>query len=324
MTAKRLLLRLLAVIAITGAVYLLYRSFSQYTWSEVRESVRQIPVHRLFASIGFAAASYICLSGFDTLALIYVGKPLAYRRTLLASFTSLSIGHNVGVSAMSSGAVRYRFYSRWGLTAADVGKLILFCGMTVALGLLSLAGLLLALQPGVAGDLLGIGRAASVAVSIGCLAVPVIYLVTAALFKKPFKLWKWTVAPPGLRLALAQVAVGTLNFTCVAACLNQLLAAFTEAGYLKVATAYVTANITAIVSHVPGGLGVLEATVLYILPGATSIGALLAFRVVYFFLPLAIGLPLFLGSEAIVRAQNKKASQRSEVTDPNRLSISRS
>lgn len=324
MTAKRLLFRLLAVTAVTGAAYLLYKSFSQYTWLEVRESVRQIPLGRLLASMGFAAASYICLSGFDTLALIYVGKPLAYRRTLLASFTSLSIGHNVGVSAMSSGAVRYRFYSRWGLTAAEVGKLILFCGMTVALGLVSLAGLLLAAQPGVAGELLGIGRAASVAVAIGCLAVPVVYLVTTALFKTPFRLWKWTVAPPGLRLALAQVAVGTVNFICVAACLNQLLAAFTEAGYLKVATAYVTANITAIVSHVPGGLGVLEATVLYILPGATSIGALLAFRVVYFFLPLAIGLPLFLGSEAIVRAQAKKASGQTDTVTQDRLSISRS
>jgi uncharacterized membrane protein YbhN (UPF0104 family) len=324
MTAKRLLFRLLAVTAVTGAAYLLYKSFSQYTWLEVRESVRQIPLGRLLASMGFAAASYICLSGFDTLALIYVGKPLAYRRTLLASFTSLSIGHNVGVSAMSSGAVRYRFYSRWGLTAAEVGKLILFCGMTVALGLVSLAGLLLAAQPGVAGELLGIGQAASVAVAVGCLAVPIVYLVMAALFKTPFKLWKWTVAPPGLRLALAQVAVGTVNFICVAACLNQLLAAFTEAGYLKVATAYVTANITAIVSHVPGGLGVLEATVLYILPGATSIGALLAFRVVYFFLPLAIGLPLFLGSEAIVRAQAKKASGQTDTVTQDRLRISRS
>jgi uncharacterized membrane protein YbhN (UPF0104 family) len=323
MTAKRLLLRLFAVIAITGAAYLLYRSFSQYTWSQVQASVEQISAGRLAASIGFAAASYICLSGFDTLALIYIGKPLGYRRTLLASFTSLSIGHNVGVSAMSSGAVRYRFYSRWGLTATEVGKLILFCGMTVALGLMSLAGLLLAVQPGVAGELLGIGVAAATAVAIGCLCVPILYIVAASLFKKPFRVWKWTVSPPGPRLAMAQVAIGTVNFACVAGCLYQLLAAFTDAGYLKVATAYVTANITAIVSHVPGGLGVLEATVLYILPGATSIGALLAFRVVYFFLPLAIGLPLFLGSEAIVRAEAKKASDRGEASRQD-LSISRS
>lgn len=322
MTAKRLLFRLLAIIAITGAAYLLYRSFSQYTWSEVEASVAQIPVGRLAASICFAAASYICLSGFDTLALIYIGMRLSYRRTLLASFTSLSIGHNVGVSAMSSGAVRYRFYSRWGLTATEVGKLIVFCGMTVALGLISLAGLLLVVQPYVAGELLGIGVTAATMVAAGCLAIPVIYIVTAAMFQRPFKLWKWTVSPPGLKLAVAQVAVGTVNFACVAACLYQLLSAFTQAGYLKVATAYVTANITAIVSHVPGGLGVLEATVLYILPGATSIGALLAFRVVYFFLPLAIGLPLFLGSEAIVRAQKKQVPDRDKARED--FSVSRS
>jgi glycosyltransferase 2 family protein len=54
-------------------------------------------------------------------------------------------------------------------------------------------------------------------------------------------------------------------------------------------------------SHVPGGLGVLEATVAYLLPDAAAIGALIAFRAVYFFLPLSIGLPAFLVSEHVLR-----------------------
>jgi uncharacterized membrane protein YbhN (UPF0104 family) len=73
-----------------------------------------------------------------------------------------------------------------------------------------------------------------------------------------------------------------------------------------VATAYVTANMAALISHVPGGIGVLEATILGILPGTAAIGALIAFRVLYFFVPLMIGLPTFLISEAYYRRQGSK------------------
>ena len=100
---------------------------------------------------------------------------------------------------------------------------------------------------------------------------------------------------------LAQMLVGTANFACVAACLHQMLSAFAAASYLKVAVASITANIAAIVSHVPGGLGVLEATIVNILPGAESIAAVIAYRVIYYFIPLAIGLPLFIGSEFVLK-----------------------
>jgi uncharacterized membrane protein YbhN (UPF0104 family) len=93
-----------------------------------------------------------------------------------------------------------------------------------------------------------------------------------------------------------------VNFSLVAACLHQMLTAFEEASYFKVATASITANIAAIISHVPGGLGVLEATIVNILPGAESIAAVIAFRVIYYFIPLAIGLPLLVGSEFVLKS----------------------
>jgi uncharacterized membrane protein YbhN (UPF0104 family) len=66
--------------------------------------------------------------------------------------------------------------------------------------------------------------------------------------------------------------------------------------------------VLALASHVPGGLGVLEATVLYLLPGGAAIGALIAFRVVYFFVPLAFGLPLFAISEYVLTARPASAA----------------
>jgi uncharacterized membrane protein YbhN (UPF0104 family) len=79
------------------------------------------------------------------------------------------------------------------------------------------------------------------------------------------------------------------NFACVAACLHQVLAAVSEVPYLATATAYVIANVMSILSHVPGGLGVIESVVIFLIPGVTLIGPLIVFRFVYFLVPLALG-----------------------------------
>ncbi|KAB1088183.1 UPF0104 family protein [Neorhizobium galegae] len=301
MIARRHLLKFLLGVAICLAAFLVYRSLGRYTVDEIEESVRSIAGLRLATAFFFVILSYLCLGGFDALAVRYAGKPLLLRQTSLASFTALSIGHNVGLSALSSGAVRYRFYTRWGLTGEDIAKVIVFCGVTVGLGLGTLAGLALLLQPGDTVDLLGLDRTARLAVGLLCLAGPATYLMVCAFVRRPLVVRSWRFEPPAIQLALGQVAIGTLNFACVAASIQQLLASFTDAGYLDVASAYVTANLAALISHVPGGLGVLEATMLGILPTSASIGALVAFRVLYFFVPLTVGVPMLLVTEAYYR-----------------------
>ncbi|MEO3384645.1 lysylphosphatidylglycerol synthase domain-containing protein [Mesorhizobium sp. CAU 1741] len=298
---SRLLFKLVILVAIAGALFLLYRALSQYTLDEVVSSTTAIPAPRIAAAIGFAAGSYLCLTGFDWLAVRYAGKPLPWRRTALASFTSLSIGHNIGIAALSSGAIRYRFYTRWGLGKADVAKVIVFCGLTVGLGLSTLGAIGLLLYPAEAERMMAIDGAALTALAVACLAIPAIYLVLAAFMRKQLRFREWTLELPSLPIAAGQVAIGTVNFAFVAACLHQLLLAFSPVAYLKVAAVYVVANVTAIVSHVPGGLGVLEAAVLYLLPQSSAIGALVAFRVVYFFIPLALGVPMFVASEYALR-----------------------
>ncbi|RWX79293.1 UPF0104 family protein [Neorhizobium lilium] len=307
MTNWRSILKILIIAAVCLAALLVYRSLSRYSWDEIEESVLSISRYRLAGAFGFVILSYICLTLFDTLAVRYAGKPLPYYRTALASFTSLSIGHNVGMAALSSGAVRYRFYSRWGLTPEHVGKVILFCGVTVGLGLATLAGLAFLLDMRRPEDLLGLDQTARALLAFACLSIPAIYLVLCVTVRRPLRIRSWNFDMPTLPLALGQILVGGLNFACVAACIHQLLAAFTDAGYLEVATAYVTANMVSLISHVPGGLGVLEATILGIIPGTAAIGALVAFRCLYFFVPLSIGLPTLLVAEAYYRRQGRQA-----------------
>lgn len=292
------ILHALVALAVLVAGWLIYRTLNQYSFEDIRNSVAAIPKANFALALAFAACSYLCLTLFDFLALHYVGRPLSYPRAALASFTSLAIGHNVGVAALSSGAVRYRFYTRWGLGTEEIAKLIVFCGVTVGLGLITLAGLCLLLLPGTAGKVAGLGTMASAALGIACLALSALYLLLSAFLRGDVKVRSWRFALPAPRLAAAQIAVGTVNFAFVAACLHQLLSG--EAGYMETTAAYVVGNLTALVSHVPGGLGVLEATIGFLLGGAASIGALIAFRVVYFFIPLPLGLVLLLASEALL------------------------
>ncbi|WP_134499148.1 lysylphosphatidylglycerol synthase domain-containing protein [Microvirga pakistanensis] len=299
---------LIAVVAIGLAAFLLYRTLSRYSVDQLIGAVAAIPVGHLSAAAGFAAASYLCLSCFDYLALHYVGRPLPYYKAAWTSFTSLSLGHNIGLAFLSSGAVRYRFYTRWGLSAEQVAKVIAFCGITVGIGLLVLGGVALLLRSSLAVEITGLSQSIVVFLGTACLALPALYLVLAAFVRRPLRIWRWSLEVPSLRLAVGQAAIGSINFACVAACLHQALAAVTDVAYVGVASVYVIANTTALISHVPGGLGVIESVVMYLLPGQDLIGPLLVFRFVYFLIPLCLGIPLFVITELVYRRKNHASS----------------
>ncbi|MFC3641568.1 lysylphosphatidylglycerol synthase domain-containing protein [Aquibium oceanicum] len=298
----------LGLVAVLLAGFLLYRTLSGYSLGQLADSISTIPIWRLGAALGFAAASYACLTVFDYLALRYVKHPLPYPKAALTSFSALSLGHSIGFSGLSSGAIRYRFYSRWGLSIGEVAKLVLFCGTTVALGMIALGGIALLLESEAATELTGFGRASVVALGAACLASLAIYLALAAWVRKPLKFRKWEIEMPSLRLALAQVGIGAANFACVAACLHQTISAFAEVPYVTVAAAFIIANTAALLAHVPGGLGVIEAVVVHLISQDGVIAAVLVFRFVYFLVPLAVGAVTFGIAELVLRRKAASAS----------------
>ncbi len=302
-TRWRWLKRALAAAIVALAGFLLYRTLSGYSLDAILQSIRKIPTTRLVLAGAFAAGSYFCLTWFDWLALRYAGKPLPWRRAALASFCSLSLGHNIGFAALSSGAIRFRFYTRWGLRPGDVAKVILFCAATVALGLLTLGGLALLLRPDLGGKITGLGRPLVLALGLMWLAVPLVYLGMAAFVRERVTIRGWSLQMPEFKLALAQIGIGVANFACVAACLHQTLSAVGDVSYFAVAAVYVIANLTALVAHVPGGIGVIEGVVMFLLPAGGMIGALVMFRVIYFLVPLCIGGPLFAITELYYRGR---------------------
>lgn len=286
---------LISVVMLPVGIWLGYRAFREYSFDQIVQSVAALPAGQLALAFGFTAASYACLTGFDALALRYVGRSLPYRRIALTSFVSLSIGHNVGVAALSSGALRYRFYSASGVTALDVGRIILFCGVTVGLGLACLAGIALLLRPDLPEAVLGFGGGVARFAGIACFAAAGCYVLLSWKLTRPLCIRGHEFRLPPVRLAAGQVILGTVNFGFVAAALHQLLAG--AATYPAAVAAYALGNIAGLLSHVPGGIGVLEYVIAQVISQADVVGALIAFRIVYFLVPLMIGSTLLVIAE---------------------------
>jgi uncharacterized membrane protein YbhN (UPF0104 family) len=173
-----------------------------------------------------------------------------------------------------------------------VARIIVFCGMTVGLGLAILGGGAFLLRPDLAAPITGFSYGMAEAIGIACLTFPIGYVALAAAVRRPFWVRNWRLDLPPLRLALGQIVVGPINFALVAGCLYHALAGIGEVSYPAVAAVYVIAIVMSLLAHAPGGLGVIETVVLFLLPQAEFIGSLIAFRVVYFFVPLCIGGPL--------------------------------
>jgi uncharacterized membrane protein YbhN (UPF0104 family) len=297
----------IATAAFALAAFLVYRALQQYSMSEILESLRAISLRHLALGAAFTAGSFICLTASDTLAVRYTGRDLPYRKIALASFTSLSIGHTLGFAALSSGAIRYRFYTGWGLSPGDVGRIILFCAMTVAVGLATGGGLASLAQPALVAEVFKIAPAAATGIGGLLLLLVLIYLGLAAFVHRPIQIRHFQLPVPRLRLAIGQVAVGTTDVLLVSAVLHQMLSATADIGYFPVAATYVAANVAAIATHVPGGLGVIEAVILSLVPGANVVGALVAFRALYYLIPFVIGCAVFAIAE-IMRRQRRVAA----------------
>jgi glycosyltransferase 2 family protein len=286
------------------AAFLIYRALRGHSLEEIVQSLGAISSTHLALGAAFTAGSYLCLTANDTLAIRYTKGDLPYRRIALASLISLSIGHTLGLAAFSSGAVRYRFYTAWGLSAGDVGRIILFCGATVLVGLTTLGAIAALTQPPLVARMIGVGSGLVIAVGVVLLVLLAAYLALTTFVRRPIRIRTFTLPLPPLTLAIGQILVGTCDFLLVSAVLHQMLSASADIGFFPVAAVYVMANTAAIVSHVPGGLGVIEAVILSLVPGANVIGALIAFRTIYFLIPFVIG-SLMLGAFELAHRRHR-------------------
>jgi uncharacterized membrane protein YbhN (UPF0104 family) len=284
----------LSLVIIVAAATVLYRMLRGIQLAEVMVALKATEVSDVLLAGLFVALGYFTLTFYDLFALRAIGaNHVPYRVAATAGFTSYSIGHNVGASVFTGGAVRYRVYSAWGLTAIDVAKICFIAGLTFWLGNVTVLGLGIAYEPQAASaiDQLPpwINRV------IAFLALGGLGAYVAWVWVKPRVIGRadWVVTLPGGPPTLIQIAIGIIDLSFCALAMWVLLPDDPHIDFIKLAVVFVSATLLGFASSSPGGLGVFDAAMLVALIEFDKehlVAGLLLFRLLYYVIPFALSL----------------------------------
>jgi uncharacterized membrane protein YbhN (UPF0104 family) len=307
----------IAIIAI--AVVVLFRILRGIDVREVLKAIVTTDPSDIMIAALLIAGAYFTLTFYDLFALRTIGRPdVPYRIAALGGFTSYSIGHNIGASVFSGGAVRYRIYSAWGLNAIDVAKLCFIAGLTFWLGNATVLGLGIAYAPEAASAINQAPSWLNRSLAIVTLAVLICYVLWVWSGNRKIGLQGWYVALPGGPLTLLQIAIGILDLSFCALAMYMLVPDEPHIGFVTLAVIFVSATLLGFASHSPGGLGVFDAAMLFALMQYDKedlLAGLLLFRLLYYVVPFALSL-LILGLREIVLAAVASRARRAAPLDP--------
>ena len=282
----------------------------KYSLNDVVNSLNAIPDRYLLLAVILTAIDYLFLTGYDTLAVKYINSSLAYKRSALVAIISYGISNSVGLALVSGSAIRYKFYSAWGYSAAKIAQIITFCNLSFWLGLFAVGGTVFTLTPLEIPKQLNLPFLSVRPVGFIFLAIIIAYLLWSSLNKNPLKIKNWVLPHLPFKLSLAQIALTSLDWTFAAAVLYVLLPV-SKVSFFSFFGIYLLAQLAGIISNVPGGLGVFETILILLLSESISadrlLGALLAYRGIYYFLPLVVSI-LMLGWYEFQQRRTRKVT----------------
>jgi phosphatidylglycerol lysyltransferase len=303
---------LAALVVFALVAFVLHRQLASLHVKSVFAHLHEIPRRQVLAALGFTALSYWLLTTYEALALAYLRRAIPYTRILFNSFIAYSFSHTLGFAAFTGAAIRFRLYASAGVGAIDVATISAFCSLSFGIGLATILGLSLVLAPEHAARVLHLHHHWAQLVGTLLLAAVSAYAFWACLARGRLEIRGWALRAPGPAIGLTQLALGILDLSLSSAVLWSLLPAEAHIRFVTFLGVYAAAAIAGIVSHVPGGVGVFEAVILLTLPDvppAALLGSLLAYRLVYYVVPLVFGTLLFGSKElsaqrsALARAQ---------------------
>ena len=290
---------LIGLLLFAVALAVLRTELRTVSWHELTGDVLRTPPRQLGFAVLLTVLNYAILTGYDLIAFAYIGRRLARGRIMLASFLAYAIANNVGFAMLSGASVRYRFYTRWGVTAAELSRIVFSYSVTFWLGLLALGGLSLALSPLPRAHEM---PAHELVAPVGWLLMltSVAYVIATILRRQPIRIRTFELPLPSPRIAVAQLTISVADWALAGAVLYVLLppSHLTFAGLLG---AFLAAQLLGLASHVPGGVGVFEGLMVLLLKpflsSAELLPALIVYRAVYYLLPLTAALIVLVADE---------------------------
>ena len=279
----------LGLIAVIFSGWLLYQEIRSLSASDILASLAAIPLHRWVLAGLSTLVAYGALAWYDRIALLHLNKQLGWGFISVVSFTTYALSHNIGASVFSGAAVRYRAYSTKGLTAAEIGVLVALCSFTFLLGTVMLGGIVLIGEPELISRLFDIpvwpGRVLGFVFIIGV----ALYVLGSLLGLKPLTIGSFHIYYPRPAIVMRQLLAAPLELLGAAGIIYFALPQTEGVDYFSVLGAFLGSFSAALLSHAPGGLGVLEFVFLKAMPNipaADVIAALLVFRLFYLIIPL--------------------------------------
>jgi uncharacterized membrane protein YbhN (UPF0104 family) len=300
--ARRALPYLVGGVMFAVAVWVLRGTLARYDLADLRAELAGLSLRQVGLAVLFTGLSFAALVGYEFSALRMIGKRVPLGQMALASFATQSIAHSTGFAFIVGATLRYNFYAGRGLGLGDVAKIQVIFTATFTLGVATLAGAVVAVEPWRLAHATGLPAWLWRAAAGAGLALVVAYVVWGAFFHRPFRWRGREFALPGAGATLTQIFFGVADLMAVAAALHVLLPAELGLGYPEVLAIFMASIVVGLMSHVPGSLGVFEsAVILLVQPSGPQtlplLGALLAFRGAYYLLPLACGVAVLAATE---------------------------
>ena len=302
---------LLSIAVIIIAVIVLYRMMHDIEIKEVVAALRAFELRDVLIAAVFVTLGYLTLTFYDVFALHTIGRrDVPYGVAFVAGFTSYSVGHNVGASAFTGGAVRYRIYSHYGLSAIEVAKICFVAGFTFWLGNATVLGLGVAWAPEAASAIDQLPPWVNRALAFLILAALATYVGWVWRAPRVIGRSNWELTLPDGPLTLLQIGIGIVDLSCSAAAMYMLVPDDPYIGFVTVATIFVSATLLGFASHSPGGLGVFDAAMLVALwqyEKEDLLAGLLLFRLLYYFCPFVIALAMLGARELWLSARRVRS-----------------
>ncbi len=293
---------LVSLVIICLALWVVHHMLHEIRLSDVLDNIRALSLSSIVLAFLAMAAAYLTTTTYDVLALRHIDRPLPYPRVALASFLASVFGMNLGFAVVTGAAVRYRIYSRAGLSALEIAGVTALCTLTATLGVGFIFILSMLFGTGAASESI-FHLSAPWRHALGGLLLTLLaaYIVVAAIRPVTIRTQSWSLSLPSAKIIAAQVTLGAIDLMLIGALIYLLLPAHVESNFLAFLGVFALALMAGIMSHVPGGIGVFESVMLLGLPDVPPAGllsAILLFRCIYYLAPLGLAATLLAIHEA--------------------------
>jgi uncharacterized membrane protein YbhN (UPF0104 family) len=284
--------------AILVSVRALVHELRGLSLNEFVASFQAISLESWLLAIGSTLVAYAALAAYDRLALDHLGHRISLWFITLCSFTTYALSHNLGASVFSGAVVRYRAYRSKGLTPGEVGVLVAFCSFTFTLGTLMLSAIVLLLRPNIIerfSEFLPIEMSLTTGGLI--LALIALYVLGSLVGMRPLRTRWFQLHYPRPSIVLRQLIIAPVELLGAAGIIYFALPEAGNPGYVVILGIFLASFSAALLSHAPGGIGVLEFVFIAALPEmdpADVLAALAIFRLLYLLVPFVMALVVIL------------------------------